>query len=70
MSKNLFSIIIFVILLVIFSNAFASSYSAHNISNLAYVLALGIDVGENAKIKVSTQFTKNGVYSSNSRFFF
>ena len=33
---------------------------------MAYVLAIGIDKGENAKMKVSTQFTKTAVFSSNS----
>ena len=44
MSKNAVSIIAFLVLLVIFAGAFSSSYTSHNISNLAYVLAIGIDV--------------------------
>ena len=66
MSKNSISIIVFLILLCIFANAFSKSYTSHNMSNLAYVLALGIDVGENDKMKVSLQFTKNAVFSSGS----
>ena len=58
MSKNLRSIIVFVILLVIFVNAFSASYTSRNISNLAYIFALGIDKGENAKIKISAQLSK------------
>lgn len=58
MSKNLTSIIVFVILLVIFINAFSASYTSRNISNLAYIFALGIDKGENAKIKISAQLSK------------
>ena len=58
MSKNLTSIIVFVILLVIFSNAFSASYTSRNISNLAYIFALGIDKGENAKMKISAQLSK------------
>ena len=58
MSKNLTSIIVFVILLVIFVNAFSASYTSRNISNLAYIFALGIDKGENAKIKISAQLSK------------
>ena len=50
MNKNVIAIIVFLILLVIFASAFSSSYTSHNISNLAYVLALGIDVGEKAKM--------------------
>lgn len=63
MSKNTISIISFVILLVIFAYAFSSSYTSHNISNLAYVLAIGIDVGEQAKMKISAQFTKSDAFS-------
>ena len=63
MSKNAVSIITFLILLVIFAGAFSNSYTSHNISNLAYVLAIGIDVGEKAKMKISAQFTKSDVSS-------
>ena len=48
MSKNAISIISFLILLIVFASAFSSSYTSHNMSNLAYVLALGIDVDEKA----------------------
>ena len=44
MSKVLFSIIVFTILLGVFGNAFSASYVHSNIGNIAYVLALGIDV--------------------------
>lgn len=64
-SKNAVNIISFLILLVIFVGAFSSSYTSHNMSNLAYVLALGIDVGEKAKLKVSAQFTKSTAFSPN-----
>ena len=66
MSKNAISIISFLILLVVFASAFSSSYTSHNMSNLAYVLALGIDVGENAKMKVSAQFTNSDSFSPSS----
>ena len=65
MSKHFLIIIILLILFVIFINAFSASYASHNISNLAYVLAIGIDKGEKAKMKISAQFTKNST-SSNS----
>lgn len=65
MNRPAVFIITFLILLVIFINAFSASYMSHNISNLAYVLALGIDVGENAKMKISAQFTKTSVFASN-----
>ena len=66
MSRNTITIITFFILLVIFASGFSSSYTSHNISNLAYVLALGIDVGEQAKMKVSAQFTKTDSFSPGS----
>lgn len=65
MSKCFVTIVIFLILFIIFINAFSASYASHNISNLAYVLAIGIDKGEKAKMKISAQFTKNST-SSNS----
>lgn len=64
-SKNAINIIAFLILLVIFIGAFSSSYTSHNLTNLAYVLALGIDVGENAKIKLTAQFTRADYFSPN-----
>ena len=59
MSKISVSIIAFLLLLVFFINGFSASYTSREIDNLAYVLALGIDVGEKAKLKVSAQFTKS-----------
>lgn len=66
MSKNTIAIITFLVLLVIFISAFSTVYTANNISNLAYLLALGIDVGENAQMKISAQFSKTGIFSSGS----
>ena len=66
MSKVLFSIIIFLILLGVFGNAFSASYVYSNIGNLAYALALGIDVGEKSKLKVSAQFSKTAVFTPGS----
>lgn len=66
MSKNLITIIVFSILLVIFINGFSASYTSRKLSNLAYVLALGIDVGEKSKLKVSAQFTKSASISPGS----
>ena len=59
MSRNLIRIIVFIILLCIFGITFSASYTHRNLSNLAYVLALGIDVGENSKMKISAQFSKS-----------
>lgn len=63
MSKFSFGIIIFIILLGVFGNAFSASYVHNNIGNLAYVLALGIDVGENSNLKISAQFSKTAVFT-------
>lgn len=65
MSKNLIYIIFFIVLLIFYIYGFSVSYTSHNISNLAYVLALGIDKGENAKLKISAQFAKNTISSEN-----
>ena len=62
-SKNSIAIISFIILLLIFIGAFSSSYSYQNLFNLAYVLAIGVDNGEKAKMKVSLQFTKSSSFS-------
>ena len=64
MSKNSISIIAFLILLVIFIRGFFLFYTSRQIGNLAYILAMGIDVGEEAKMKVSIQFTKNTAFSA------
>lgn len=66
MSKNLIRIIAFIILVCIFGIAFSSSYTHRTLGNLAYVLAIGIDVGENAKMKISAQFTKSTAISPGS----
>lgn len=50
--KNIFIFVICIILLLGFNN----SYTSLNIDNLAYVVALGIDAGENNNYKVSFQF--------------
>lgn len=62
-SKNAINIIAFLVLLAIFIGAFSSSYTSHNLTNLAYVLALGIDIGENAQIKLTAQFTRSDSFS-------
>ena len=59
MSKTSVSIIAFLILFIIFANGFSAAYTSRKLGNIAYVLALGIDVGEKAKMKVSAQFTKS-----------
>ena len=66
MSKKFTTIIVLSILLVILWNGFSNSYTSRNIGNLAYVLALGIDKGEKAKMKISAQFMKSAAFSPGS----
>ena len=66
MNKNLVIIVLFVFLFAFFINGFSASYTSRKIENLAYVLALGIDVGEKTKLKVSAQFTKSASVSPGS----
>lgn len=59
---------IFILLLTIAIILFALSgvYATHNIDKLAYVIALGIDVGETENIKLSIQLSKPEDSSSGS----
>lgn len=66
MSKISVSIIAFLILFVIFANGFSAAYTSRKLGNIAFVLALGIDVGENAKLKISVQFSKSASFSTSS----
>lgn len=63
MSRNLTRTIIFFIVLIFFINGFSKSQVSRNLSNLAYVLALGIESGENAKLKITAQFAKDSAFS-------
>ena len=56
MKKIIKKIFIFIII-IIFIMAFSHSYSSLNIDNLAYVIALGIDLADNGKIQVTFQFS-------------
>ncbi len=51
--RNIFILLVIIIFIV----AFSPSYTSLNIDNLAYVIALGIDVGENEDFNISFQFT-------------
>lgn len=68
--NNLYNIIsrIFVLILIIVIIFFtlSNSYSSKNIDKLAYVVALGIDVGTNNDIKLSIQLAKPSASSSSS----
>ena len=52
-----------IILIIIFLLAFYGSYSSSNISNLAVVVAMGFDVSEKNKLKISFQFTNTSSVS-------
>lgn len=43
--------------ILVFMLGFSSSYTSLSIDNLAYVIAVGIDTGENEKYKITFQFT-------------
>lgn len=61
--KNSFIVIMCIVLLL----GFNASYTSLNIDNLAYVVALGVDVGENDIYKVSFQFiSRSGEEKSES----
>lgn len=68
MNKIIRTIFIIIIILA-FLVAFSPSYNSLNIDHLAYVVGLGIDVGENDKYKISFQFSpeKKSDNSSNSK---
>lgn len=51
--KNIFIIAV----ILVFMLGFSSSYTSLSIDNLAYVIAIGIDTGENEKYKITFQFT-------------
>lgn len=51
--RNIFIIIVILVFLL----GFSASYSSLTIDNLAYVIALGIDKGENEKFKFTFQFS-------------
>lgn len=46
-----------IMIIIVFMLAFTPSYTSLNIDNLAYVVAIGIDVGESEKLNVTFQFT-------------
>ena len=58
-------VIISIICLALFS--FSSGYDAHNISSLAYVIAIGLDSGTNSPLKLSIQLTKPTIESGTQK---
>ena len=66
MSKNLIKFIALFIIIVTLIFVFHNYHSVYNIDHLAYAVALGLDVGENNKIKLSFQLSIPGGESGNS----
>ena len=56
MKKKFIIILILFVVFITFIAGCSNSYVSHRIEHLAYVLVLGIDKGEKAKLKISTQF--------------
>lgn len=57
MSKNIYKYFIIIIIVIIFSLAFTGSHIVQSVDDLAYVVALGIDMGDSEDLKVTFQFT-------------
>lgn len=56
MKKKFIIILILFVVFITFIVGFSNSYISRRIEHLAYVLVLGIDKGEKARLKISTQF--------------
>ena len=58
LNKNRFQVVIIAIIIVsLFFSLTNYTNSSENIDNLAYVMAIGIDIGETSKYKISVQFS-------------
>lgn len=55
---NILKKLFIVVIIIIFLIAFSASYTSSNIGNLAVVVAIGLDVSDTNKIKVTFQFIK------------
>ena len=56
--KAFIKYIIIGFIIVFFSIAFTSTHNIQSIDDISYVVALGIDVGEQNNLKITFQFTK------------
>ena len=56
--KNAYKYILIILVAILFSFAFTSSHRIQSIDDLTYIVALGIDVGDTERLKVTFQFTK------------
>lgn len=56
--KTVYKYVAITLIIILFSFAFTSSHRIQSIDDLSYIVALGIDVGESEKLKITFQFTK------------
>ncbi len=54
--KNAYKYILIILVAILFSFAFTSSHRIQSIDDLTYIVALGIDVGDTERLKVTFQF--------------
>lgn len=67
MKSNYIKFIFILAIVVLFAYGFSASLASERLDNIAYIICLGIDKGDNAKIKLSAQFTNvSGLLESSS----
>ena len=57
MIKHLYKYFVIIILAIMFAYCFVGAHSAQSVDDLAYAVAIGFDVGDTERIKVTFQFT-------------
>lgn len=67
MNRNFIRFVAIIIIAIIFGYAFSGSYASHSLDNIAYVIALGVDLADDQNnIKVTFEFTDVSSFSNNS----
>ena len=67
MSKNMIKFFAIVVLTVVFMYAFSASYTSDSVDNIAYVIALAVDLNEGEKnLQVTFEFMDTSTFSSDS----
>lgn len=67
--KNYIYIVLIIIIILSFSLfSFSTGYNAHNLSNIAYVIAVGLDKGTSSPLKLTIQLTKTSVEGRKTKF--
>ena len=65
MSKNMIKFFVIVVLTVVFMYAFSASYTSDSVDNIAYVIALAVDLNEGEKnLQVTFEFMDTSTFSS------